>query len=108
MTTEALTQCPGGGRATKTVFGHCPQCGYAKNPGAAPYTESYIARGPGPNAAPFGQGLLGAAGLLGAVPGLGIAALGLFVFDSLAVAIAGFVVLVLGSLVLIAVGSDDV
>ena len=105
MTTEALTECPGCGRATKTVFGHCPQCGFTKNPGAAPYTESYIARGPGPSAGPFGSGLLGPVGL-GAVPGLGIAALGLFVFDSVAVAIVGFVVLVLGSLVSIALGSD--
>jgi hypothetical protein len=107
MATEGLTECPGCGRATKTVFGHCPQCGYAKNPGAAPYTESYIARGRGPNAGPFGSGLVETVGL-GALPGLGIAALGLFVFDSVAVAIVGVVVVVVGSLVSIALGSGGV
>src|SRR5207244_1465835 len=97
-------ECPGCGKETKTVVGRCPQCGYAKNPGAVPYTESYIARGPGPDAGLIGS-ILRPAGLA-AVPGLGIAALGLFIFDSLTLAIVGVVVLVLGSLVSSALGSD--
>ena len=106
MPAEALSECPGCGRETKTAFGRCPQCGYAKKPEALPYSENYIARGPGPGPGlPLAGGFLGLVGM-GAVPGLAIAALGLFVVDSLAVAIAGVVVLVVGSVASLALGGD--
>jgi hypothetical protein len=38
---SATTACPGCGRATRTVFGRCPQCGFgkaARRAGATPRT----------------------------------------------------------------------
>src|SRR5436190_13659030 len=82
----ALSQCAGCWRATETIFGRCPQCGYAKDPEGIPYKESYMARGPGPDSGVWGPLALAL------VPGAAMAALGFYVFDSLAIAALGLVI----------------
>jgi hypothetical protein len=73
-----LTECPGCGKATKTIAGRCPNCGYAKagvlgNP----------KRAPGPTISDDLGWLSGwGYGWFAPLPGLVLLALALLVFDS--------------------------
>jgi hypothetical protein len=90
---EMLDKCPGCGSLTETVVGHCPNCGFAKNPRVSTFKERYIARGPGPD-----LGLLGSL-VISAIPGATIMVLGLLVFDSIAVTVIGAAILIVGPVV---------
>ncbi|MDQ3887063.1 MAG: hypothetical protein M3308_08705 [Actinomycetota bacterium] len=95
MPVEELSECPSCGKPTKAVVGRCPNCGAAKTSTALTFSERYIGRGPGPDSVSRTLGAL----CLELAPGLGLVALGVFVFDSVWIAVLGAVILLVGPLI---------